>query len=212
MWRMYVINGDCDIILIYISIMKIPLRFQITEFDCWTVSLQNAISFLYEREDIPAELIREIAMYTLDCYDKKWNLWQWGTSRNAIAYLAKWIVEYSKKHDFWLSAIHKEGKDVTIDILKSFLKDNRVILLRTYLLSSEHYVIITKIHDDFIYVWDPYFLDAWFYDNDKDVDIILGRLFDYNRRISLKRFVSCSKKDFALGPFKWRECTLIQRK
>ena len=91
---MYVINGDCDIILIYISIMKIPLRFQITEFDCWTVSLQNAISFLYEREDIPAELIREIAMYTLDCYDKKWNLWQWGTSRNAIAYLAMYYHLY----------------------------------------------------------------------------------------------------------------------
>ena len=51
--------------------MKIPLRFQITEFDCGTVSLQNAISYLFEREDIPAELIRAISLYTLDCYDEK---------------------------------------------------------------------------------------------------------------------------------------------
>ena len=192
--------------------MKIPLRFQITEFDCWTVSLQNAISYLFEREDIPAELIREIALYTLDCYDKKWNLWQWGTSRDAVAYLAKWIVAYSKKHDFWLLAIYREWSDVTIDSLKSFLMENRVILLRTYLLGSEHYVIVTKIDDGFVYIRDPYYLDAWFYDNDKDVDIILGHIFDFNRRISLKRFISHSKKDFSLGPINWRECTLIQKK
>ena len=35
--------------------MKIPLRFQITEFDCGTVALQNAISYLYDRENVPAE-------------------------------------------------------------------------------------------------------------------------------------------------------------
>ena len=47
--------------------MKIPLRFQVTEFDCGTVSLLNAFSFLFEREDIPAELVRAIHNYTLDC-------------------------------------------------------------------------------------------------------------------------------------------------
>ena len=39
--------------------MKIPLRFQITEFDCGAVSLLNCLSFLYEREEIPAVLIKK---------------------------------------------------------------------------------------------------------------------------------------------------------
>lgn len=192
--------------------MKIPLRFQITEFDCWTVSLQNAVSYLFEREDIPAELIREIALYTLDCYDEKWNLWQGGTSRESIAFLTKWMVEYSKTHDFWISAVHKQGEDVTIDVIRSFLKKKRVVLLRTYLLNGEHYVIITDIDDDFVYIWDPYYLDAWFYDNDKEVEIVLGHIFDYNRKVSLKRLSSVLKKDFALWPVKSRECTLMERK
>ena len=50
--------------------MKTPLRFQITEFDCGTVSLQNAFSYLFERKEIPAELIKAIHKYTLDCYDE----------------------------------------------------------------------------------------------------------------------------------------------
>ena len=50
--------------------MKVPLRFQITEFDCGTVSLLNAFSYLYEREQIPALLVKQIHKYTLDCYDE----------------------------------------------------------------------------------------------------------------------------------------------
>ena len=32
--------------------MKIPLTFQITEFDCGTTSLLNALLFLFDREEI----------------------------------------------------------------------------------------------------------------------------------------------------------------
>ena len=51
--------------------MKSPLRYQITEFDCGTVSLINAISYLYDREEIPSKLIRSIYVYTLDCHNTK---------------------------------------------------------------------------------------------------------------------------------------------
>ena len=39
--------------------MKIPLRFQVTEYDCGTTSLLNAFSFLFDRNCIPAELVIE---------------------------------------------------------------------------------------------------------------------------------------------------------
>ena len=54
--------------------MKTPLRHQITEFDCGSVSLINCIAYLFERHEIPAELVKEISTYTLDCYDKDGNL------------------------------------------------------------------------------------------------------------------------------------------
>jgi len=192
--------------------MKIPLRFQITEFDCGTISLQNAISYLFEREDIPAELIRAIALYTLDCYDEKWELGQGGTSRESIALVTRWITEYSKTHDFGLSVTHMQWEDVAVDTILQFLKKWWVVLYRTYLEEDEHYVIITYADPDFVYVRDPYYLEESYCDKDKEISIIFDHLFDYNRKISLKRFESQSKKDFALGPIKWRECVLIRRK
>lgn len=61
--------------------MKVPLRFQITEFDCGTVSSLNAFSYLFDRKEIPAELVKVIYSYTLDCYDEYGNIGQGGTSR-----------------------------------------------------------------------------------------------------------------------------------
>ena len=58
-------NGD--------EFMKTPLRFQVTEYDCGTVSLYNVISYLFEREEIPAQLLKTIHKYTLDCYDENGN-------------------------------------------------------------------------------------------------------------------------------------------
>lgn len=54
--------------------MKVPLRYQVTEFDCGTISLLNVLSYLYERNEIPAELVKVIHRYTLDCYDEK-GIW-----------------------------------------------------------------------------------------------------------------------------------------
>ena len=38
--------------------MKIPLRYQMSEYDCGPISMLNAISYLFEREEIPPEVIR----------------------------------------------------------------------------------------------------------------------------------------------------------
>ena len=48
--------------------MKTPLQYQISEYDCGPTTLDNAIRFLFEREDIPPEIIRNITLYCLDCY------------------------------------------------------------------------------------------------------------------------------------------------
>ena len=48
--------------------MHNPLRYQISSYDCGPTSLLNAISYLFPREEIPAEIIRNIMFYSLDCY------------------------------------------------------------------------------------------------------------------------------------------------
>ena len=40
--------------------MKVPLRFQITEYDCGTTSLINALAYLFDREELPVSLLKAI--------------------------------------------------------------------------------------------------------------------------------------------------------
>lgn len=191
--------------------MKIPLRFQITEFDCGTVALQNAISFLYERETIPAEIIRAISTYTLDCYGEDGKLGDGGTSKEAMNLMTTWIAGYAKRNLFDIHCDRYEYDDVNISLIRNCIANNGVVLIRTYQ-DGEHYVIATHIDEEYIYIWDSYYLDDKYYDPDKKVSIILDKPFDYNRKVSLERFNSESKKDFSLGPKENRECVLFMRK
>lgn len=190
--------------------MKIPLRFQVTEFDCGTVSLLNAFSYLFEREEIPAELIKAIHTYTLDCYDEFGNIGQGGTSREAIKKLTHWIVDYTVKNNFKINCIRYEKEKVTYENMIKCLNNNGVIFVRL-LQDVDHYVIITQIKDEEAYIFDPYYLDENYYDNDNEVKIILDKPFSHNRIVKLKRLFSEIQEDFSLGKIENRECVLINR-
>ena len=43
--------------------MKNPLRYQNTEYDCGPTTFTNALAFLYDREEIPIELLKAIYKY-----------------------------------------------------------------------------------------------------------------------------------------------------
>lgn len=76
--------------------MKNPLRYQLTEYDCGPASMLNAISYLFERKDIPPEVIRNIMLYCLDCHSKESVPGKRGTSRAAMAFLCNWLNEYGE--------------------------------------------------------------------------------------------------------------------
>ena len=54
--------------------MKIPLHYQMSEYDCGPTTMLNAISYLFEVEEIPPEVIRNIMLYSLDCYNDEGRL------------------------------------------------------------------------------------------------------------------------------------------
>ena len=51
--------------------MKNPLHYQLSEYDCGPTSMMNAIAYLFEREEIPPEAIRNTMLYCLDCHNKE---------------------------------------------------------------------------------------------------------------------------------------------
>ena len=190
--------------------MKTPLRLQMTEYDCGTVSLLNAFSCLFEREEIPALLVKKIFQYTLDASDELGNVGQGGTSCEAVGRLSAWITRYANSHNFDVICQHLRGEAVTLSAMLECLEADGVVFVRCWQ-RCQHYVIITKIKDDQAYIFDSYYLPKDYYDNDPQVKIVLNQPFSYNRVVSLERMFGESEEDFSLGVIPERECVLINR-
>ena len=191
--------------------MKIPLRYQNTEYDCGTTSFVNALAYIYEREDIPVELLKAIYRFTLDVDGKDGIEGTGGTSRKHAELLAKYFTEYANKNDeFDINCKILYGKDVTLKKMKKTLDDNGVIIARCWQ-DTEHYVLITKIDDNFAYIFDPYYLKEDYYVKDDDVAIVLHEAFTHNRLVKIERLFDESLKDFSLLEEAKRSVILINR-
>lgn len=193
--------------------MKVPLRFQVTEFDCGSVTLLNAISYLFEREEIPAELVRAISLYTLNQYDEKGNLKEDDLDAETVEKMTDWITAFAKEKDFGIDCVHLEGEAVSMEKLQTCMQARGCVFLKTYH-PDEHYVLLTNLDSTFAYLFDPYYLDETYYDEGATdiLEIEFEKPFSYNRKVSLERFESEKIEDFALGPILKRECVLIWRK
>ena len=191
--------------------MKVPLRYQNTEYDCGTTSFVNALAYLYDREDIPIELLKAIYKFTLDVEDKNGVEGKGGTSRKHAELLAKYFVEFAngnKKFDIKCKILY--GENVTLEKMKSSLDNNGVVIARCWQ-DTEHYVLITKIDDNFAYVFDPYYLSENYYTDDEDVAIVLHETFTHNRLVRIERLFDESLKDFSLLEEAKRSVILINR-
>ena len=173
--------------------MKTPLRYQITEFDCGSVSLLNCITYLFEREEIPAELIKAVSSYTLDCYDEKGNLGQKGTSREAVQYISRWITNFSESKDFGIKCNYLSGEEVTGAKIETCINKGGCVNLRTYQ-GCEHYVTITNIDKEFVYIFDPYYYPESHYKNNNHISCITNEPFRYNRKVSIRFCCRQSRK------------------
>ena len=71
--------------------MKTPLHYQMTEYDCGPISMMNAIIFLFDREQIPPDLIRNIMLYCLDGYGAEGAPGRSGTTRAAMMFLSNFL-------------------------------------------------------------------------------------------------------------------------
>ena len=116
--------------------MKIPLRYQVSEYDCGPTSLLNALNYLFQREEISPELIRNIMLYSLDCYGSGGAPGKRGTSRMAMMFLSNWLDGVGKTGILPVESRYLSGRDVRMDAHSSLvdaLHRNGVAVVRLYL-------------------------------------------------------------------------------
>ena len=104
-----------------------------------------------------------------------------------------------------------QRNDISIYNLKLQEKINNgaVAIVRVFQ-DCEHYCLLTKIDEDYAYLFDPYYLNINYYDYDKDVEIIKDKPFEFNRKVRKERMEENTKKDFTLVKNEHSEIIIIE--
>ena len=189
--------------------MKNPLHYQLTEYDCGPTSMLNAINFLFKREEIPPEILRNIMLYCLDCYGSEGSPGKSGTSRTAMMFLSHWLEGFGQTGKLAVSSQYLSGESVVLQ------KDSKIIdtlhrggvaVVRLYY-DVEHYVLLTGEQDGNIYMFDPYYEETPF--PQKDIIVTLEHPFSYNRIVPMSYFNQEDHELYSMGEPAFREAVLL---
>lgn len=189
--------------------MKNPLNYQLTEYDCGPTTMLNAINFLFEREEIPPDVIKFIMLYCLDAYNEAGEACKSGTTCMAMRFLANWLGHYGevKKWSIFCDVI--SGESVTMSQnskIAECLQLGGVAVARV-MLDCWHYVLLTGMDSKQVYLFDPYYREIPF--QKKGIEVVNNEPKSWNRRVDYDILNSEGNGDYAMGEIKIRECVLI---
>ncbi|MDA0747049.1 MAG: hypothetical protein O2954_11055 [bacterium] len=196
--------------------MKIPFRYQISEYDCVPTVMINGLIHLFDRRDIPPMIIRHIFIYSLDEIVNDEDVGKGGTSRFAVQLLSNWLASY-KTSRFSLGTEYLEFDQVHLrqgNKIVTCLNSGGVALCNILLKhAEEHFVLALKADVEWIYVFDPYRRQALEDDMEDNVRVLKRRSGnDPNlaiRREWLDGFTD--QRQFCFGLKNSRECLLMWR-
>lgn len=192
--------------------MKNPLRYQMSEYDCGPTSMLNAISYLFEREEIPPEIIRNIMLYCLDCYNAEGVPGKCGTSMAAMMFLSNWLCGFGKVGHLEISSRYLSGRCVYMgqdSKINDALRKGGVAVVRLYY-EVEHYVLLTGEQDGNLLMFDPYYEEEPY--DEPDILMVTDHPYAYNRVVPMHYFNRESTGTYALGPYEGREAVLLFNK
>lgn len=192
--------------------MKNPLSYQKTEYDCGPTTIINAISFLFHREEIPPDVIKFIMLYCLDVYNEQGEVGKRGTSCMAMMFISNWLNQFSTVKNFPIETDYITGKDVFIGQTSKIvvaLQQGGVVVLRLHF-DVEHYVLLTGIDNEYVYLFDPYYYTDDF--KEEGIETIKDYPMKMNRKVHYSYFNKESKETYSLGPIGGREAVILVNK
>ena len=180
--------------------MKTPLNYQVTESDCGTASFLNSLSYVLNREEIPAMVAHAIMTYTLDNYGDDGCENSGGTSVQALEYLQHWMAQFAEFENMpvELKIFTKDDPNFNIHKSNKLFKEKGCILACVWLMNDHHYVLITNVTKKFAYIFDPYYVDSKYFLKNHKVKIIKNQPFSHNRKVDLAQLFLNDKQDYSL--------------
>jgi hypothetical protein len=205
--------------------MKVPFRLQASEYDCVPTSLLNALSYLFEREEIPPSIIQRVYLNSMDNEAFRGSSFR-GTSRPAIEILSIMLNNYrdNKYKKFAISSEFITESDVHLKKNSKVLEcidSGGVALIRVWLGQGKWHYILAFAHDNkFMHCFDSYqpskmvrIGDAvMFVDNTEDQRHNLAIQFSWlDKMLTSPTIFETGKHKYVLGPKQDRECLLLSR-
>ena len=189
--------------------MKIPLHYQISDYDCGPTSILNAISLLFEREEIPPEIVRNIMLYCLDCHGNDGIPGKLGTSCSAMMFLSNWLDNFGKQGLLPVSSSYISKEKVYIgqnSLINDTLIRGGAVVARLFY-DEWHYVLITGIKGNNLLLFDPYYREEAF--DDESIKIVLDKPFEYNRIVPASYFNNDKEELYSFAGIDTREAVLL---
>lgn len=189
--------------------MYTPLMYQISNHDCGPSSVINGLRQLFEREEIPPEIIKMIYATCMNEHSQDGKSCR-GTDMNAMRFLSAQLNEYSPLVNFPLITEFYAQADVHLNAdsrIVSWLKEGGMAIMRIFV-GVGHYVLITKLTDDLVYIWDPFLTDR---PQIEGVSYHMENSRDYNLIVSRKRFEQYEREMFMMSEEKIRNTLLLKR-
>lgn len=169
---------------------------------------------MFEREEIPAELVHSIMTYTLDNVSKKDGESEGGTSIFSLEFLQHWIHQYAEYKNFPIKGklYEKEQATLQLDKANKLFSKGGCIMASVWLMKGAHYIIITNIDNKYAYIFDPYLVDPKYFSKSNNIKIINNKPLKYNRKIKLTQLFSNNKNDYSLiKNNEYQELLIVER-
>lgn len=198
--------------------MKVPFRQQVSDYDCVPTSLINALSYLFDRKDIPPFVVHRAFR---DCLDVEASR---GTSSRAIQDIGFWLNNYKEKRfgKFAVESKYITGSQVHLKengkILRC-LNENGAALLYVLLgRNSQHCMLGLRSEDEWLYCYDPlprsrgfiYDDAVQFFDASRKQDPNVRIRFDWLEK-NLRKTKTPDERKYVFGSKHERECLLLNR-
>lgn len=196
--------------------MKNLLNYQSSEYDCGPVSLTNAIRYLFDREIIYPDIIKYIMLYCLDSYNEEGEVGKRGTSASAMMFLSNWLNQFGQMKNFPITCEFLSGENVYLSQSSKIveaLQQGAAVVLRLFL-DVGHYVLLTGIEEDNIYLFDPYYeelddpeLDSEYFED--GISFVTNQPKRANRIVSMQRLNRLTEGYYEMGPYNIREAVIV---
>lgn len=202
--------------------MKVPFRYQTTNYDCVPTTFINALQYLFKRDEIPPAAIQKIMLYSLDAVNKRREDGKGGTTDLAVQLIMQWLESFPDNKFAFKTCEYLPQEQIHLrqgNKIIACLNRGGVALLSVYAGKAAplfHHILALGVDskdNGWLLFFDPYYRIKPFTGKNTNYIEWLG---DRNRqsanlRVKRERLDSYKYEEYSMAPISERECCLLER-